>query len=269
MALTDLLLEDWGSHWRRIVSERDQQGGAFRDPAYWDRRARTFAASTGNRSDGFVDFLSPWLAPHKTLIDAGAGTGRHASPLADQVDWVTAVEPSAGMRELIPPRDNMTVIAAEWELADPAPADLVICCHVVYGVLEIESFVRKLESAGRERVFVLLRFGQMRTPADSLWGLMTGQPRRRQPQFGDFFNLLLGLGIEADVSVLRYPSQQRWASGDEFLAEYSSSLGDAWDETRARGWMAENLERQPDGSLTYGLIETTSGVAHWRPSSQS
>ena len=247
------------------MEAREEQAFKFRDPGFWDKRARSFAAATSGRKDGFLELLEPWLAPDRTLIDVGAAAGRYAAPLADRLDWVTAVEPSQGMRDLIPHRDNMTVIASDWELAETAPADLVICCHVLYGVADACRFVEKLESQGRERVFVQLRHGQLRTPSDPLWELMIGTPRARQPQFGDFFNLLEQMGIHADVAVLRYESFQVWADEQEFLDEYRTPLADAWDDGKARAWMDENLARQPDGSLVYGRGGSSSGVAHWQP----
>ncbi|GAC1617097.1 MAG: class I SAM-dependent methyltransferase [Candidatus Dormibacteraceae bacterium] len=253
------------AEWRRIAEARQAQATAFADPHYWDRRARSYAAATAGTSDGFVDFLEPWLDPARTLIDVGAGTGRHAAPLADRLDWVTAVEPSLGMRALIPHRDNMTVVAAGWEDADVQPADLVICCHVLYGVLDPPGFIARLEQAARLRVFVQLRFGQMRTASDPLWELMTGEPRAPMPDFGDLYRVLLELAIPADVTVLRYPTHQRWSSEAEFVEEHRPPLGKAWDPEKAATWIGLNLERQPDGGVAYGRGESVSGVAHWQP----
>lgn len=262
----DALLEtDWEGSWRRLVEARQAQAGVLRDPHYWDARARGFAAATSGRRDGFVELLEPWLAPHRTLIDVGAGAGRHAAPLADRLDWVTAVEPSQGMRDLIPHRDNMTIIAADWELAEPAPADLVICCHVLYGAADARAFIEKLEAAATERVFIQLRHGQLRTPSDPLWELMTGTPRARMPQFGDLWNLLEQMGIHSEVSVLEYEGYQAWDGEEDFLSEYRPPLEDRWDEEKAAAWMAANLVREADGRLVYGRGTSISGVAHWRP----
>ncbi|MDQ6691826.1 MAG: class I SAM-dependent methyltransferase, partial [Candidatus Dormibacteraeota bacterium] len=220
MATNDLLFEDWIAHWRRLVTERENQAGVYADPAYWDKRARGFAAATNQRRDGFIELLEPWLAAHRTALDVGAGAGRHAARLAERLDWVTAVEPSEGMRAEIPYRENMTIIASPWELADAAPADIVICCHVLYGVAEVETFLVKLDGAGRERVFVQMRVGQLRTPADPLWETLTGTARRRQPQFGDLYNVLVQLGYQPDVAILRYEAHQVWAGEGDFVDEY-------------------------------------------------
>jgi len=262
----DPLLEtDWAEHWKQLVVARQAQASAFHDPRYWDKRARSFAAATSGRKDGFLELLEPWLEPQRTLIDVGAGAGRYAAPLADRLDWVTAVEPSEGMRGLIPPKDNMTVIATDWELADPAPADLVICCHVLYGTADVPAFIAKLEAAATERVFIQLRYGQLRTPSDPLWELMTGTPRARMPQFGDLWNLLQQLGIQAEVAGLEYEGFQSWADRAEFEDEYRAPLADCWDEAKAEAWLAANVTREPDSRFVYGRRRSWSGVAHWRP----
>src|SRR5207302_5500895 len=112
---------------------------------------------------------------------------------------------------------NMTVIASDWVHAEAAPADLVICCHVLYGVVDGPGFIEKLEAAARRRVFIQLRHGQMLNPSDHLWELMKDTPRARQPEFGDLWNLLEQMGIHADVAVLRYQSFQSWADEADFV----------------------------------------------------
>ncbi len=262
----DPLLEtDWAEHWKQLVMARHTQAWAFHDPAFWDKRARGFAAATSGRKDGFPELLEPWLQAHRTLIDVGAGAGRYAAPLADRLDWVTAVEPSQGMRDLIPEKDNMTVIATDWEHAEPAPADLVICCHVLYGAAGAPAFIAKLEAAATERVFIELRYGQLHTASDPLWELMTGTPRARQPEFADLWNLLQQLGIQADVAVLEYEGFEAWKDVAAFVEEYRPSLADCWDDAKAEAWLAENVARDPDGKLVYRRGLRKSGVAHWRP----
>src|SRR5260370_15728737 len=119
---------DWGERCGAIVRQRT--GSDSPDPTYGDRRAPSYARITRDRKDDFLRVVEPYASARKTLIDAGAGAGRHAVALAERLEWVTAVEPSEGMRAQIPPRDNMTVIASTWQDAEVPSADLVICCHV-------------------------------------------------------------------------------------------------------------------------------------------
>src|SRR5581483_998346 len=209
---------DWVAHWRGLV-ERRQADAEVRNaaqPGYWDRRAPGFKRSLETRPDPFLEFLEPWLGPHKTLIDAGAGYGRHAVPFASRLEWVTAVEPSDGMRALLRATDNMTVIASSWEDAEPQRADLVICCHVLYGVAEAVPFIQKLEASARERVFVVLRDCQPPRAEEAVIAALGG-PRPRVPEFADLFLLLRQLGIRPEVHFMRYPSEVRYEDLDEVL----------------------------------------------------
>jgi ubiquinone/menaquinone biosynthesis C-methylase UbiE len=255
---------NWVESWRRIVDERATRAGTHPDPGYWDRRAPTFARSTQARADEFLKVIDPYLSPVKTLIDAGAGTGRHAVPLAERLEWVTAVEPSEGMRSMIPPRDNMTVVASTWEDAAVAPADLVICSHVLYGVADIEPFIRKLERCARERVFIMLRETEMPHPAAAIRKRLQGDVGPGMPRFSDLFMLLVQMGIAPDVKFLSYQSVTRYADLDEALIDARALVGDDWDEATGRAMLAELLVPEA-GELVFNGGTVLSGVAHWQP----
>ncbi len=257
---------DWIANWSRLVARHAEDSQAAPQPGYWDRRAKGFAFSIQGQDDPFLRFLQPWLSPRKTLIDVGAGVGRHVRPLVERLDWVTAVEPSEGMRSQLPDAPNLTVIASTWEDADPQPADLVICCHVVYGVAEIAPFVRKLEANARERVFVYMRDRQSNRPLDALWTEIA-PGRARMPQFGDLYNVLRQLGIAPDVTMLSYASHMRYAALDEAMTEAREGLGEHFDEVRVRRFLEARLKPGPDGALEWDGGSMVSGVAHWTPQS--
>ena len=256
------------------MDQRATLGGLFANPGYWDRRAASYARSTQTRSDDFLAVMEPYLGPHKTLIDAGAGTGRHAVPLSNRLEWVTAVEPSEGMRAMIEPKDNMTVIASTWEDAEVAPADLVICCHVLYGTAEPVPFIAKLDRSARERVFIMLRESELPHPAAAVrrqllagraqGALSTNETGPRVPRFSDLFMLLMQMGIAPDVSFLRYTSVSRYADMGEALADVMAMVGDALGEAQVRVALEAMLTREGD-ELVYNGGTVLSGVAHWQP----
>ncbi len=255
---------DWVEHWRSLVRTRAGAAGHQADPSYWDRRATSFARMTGTRADPFLDVVAPYVSPRKTLLDVGAGAGRHAVPLAERLEWVTAVEPSEGMRARIPHRENMTVIASTWEDAEAAPADLVICCHVMHGVDEPVPFVEKMERCARERVFIMLRESSMAHPGAVIRERLEGGPAPSAPRFSDLLLLLIQMGIAPDVDFLRYPMVHRYADMDEAVADAHSFIGLGWDESTGR-MMLEDLLRRDGAELVYDSGDTLSGVAHWQP----
>ena len=254
---------DWAEQWRSLVAERAAAAGGHGDPSYWDRRAPTFARSTQARSDKFLDVVAPYLSLRKTLIDVGAGSGRHAFPLAERLEWVTAVEPSEGMRSLIPQRDNMTVVASNWEDAAVAPADLVICCHVLYGIEDPVPFIAKMELSARERIFIMLRESPMVHLGAVVRERLLGE-EPRLPRFSDLFMLLMQMGIAPDVDFTSYPNPQRYAGMDEALADCEAMIGESWDGVKART-ILEDLLAPEGGELVFNGGVTLSGIAHWRP----
>jgi SAM-dependent methyltransferase len=255
---------DWVGQWSRIVTEREGASQGHSDPHYWDHRAPTFARSTAGRADQFLEVISPYASPRKTLIDVGAGAGRHAVPLAARLEWVTAVEPSEGMRALLPALPNMTVIASAWEDAEVAPADLVICSHVLYGIADVVPFIEKMERSALERVFIMLREGPVPHPANELRDRMAGGPLPRIPRFSDLFMVLIQLGVTPDVKFLSYPVVNRYASFEDAVADARPLFGDGWDESGALEQLKEMLVRDGD-ELVYDSGLSVSGIAHWPP----
>ena len=255
---------DWAARWRRLVEDRASLAHGHADPGYWDRRASSFARSTHTRADEFLKVLDPYLSPRKTLIDVGAGTGRHAAPLAERLEWVTAVEPSEGMRARIEPHDNLTLVASTWEDADVAPADLVICSHVLYGVADPVPFLQKMERSARERVFVMLRETPLPHPGAEVRRRLAGESGPRLPRFSDLFMLLVQMGAAPDVAFLRYPLVTRYAGMEEAVADARALAGDAWNEVEGPAILEEILVAR-DGELVFDGGVALSGVAHWQP----
>ena len=258
---------DWVKHWGEVVEARDKQAARHSDSGYWDRRANSYARSTQARVDDFLRVLEPYLSPRKTLIDVGAGTGRHSVPLAERLEWVTAVEPSEGMRSHIASRHNITVIASSWEDAEVAPADLVICSHVLYGIADPVPFVTKLERSARERVFVMLRESDLPHPAAEVRRRLGRDAGARLPRFSELFMLLVQMGIAPDVDFLRYPITTRYSDIEEAVADVRAVYGEGWVENAGRAVLAEILHRDGD-QLVYEGGTALSGVAHWQPTSK-
>lgn len=255
---------DWAARWRQVVEDRAALASGHADRGYWDRRAASFARSTHARVDEFLGVLEPYLTPRKTLIDVGAGTGRHTNPLAERLEWVTAVEPSEGMRSHIAARDNVTVVASTWEDADVAPADLVICSHVLYGVADPVPFIAKLERCARERVFVMMRESDLPHPAAEIRHRLRGETGPRLPRFSELFMLLLQQGIAPDVAFLRYPIVTRYTDMDEALTDCRALFGEGWDDAAGRAALEDILRRDGEQLVFDGGV-ALSGVAHWQP----
>jgi len=158
----------------------------------------------------------------------------------------------------------MTVIASSWEDAEVAPADLVICSHVLYGVADPVPFINKLERSARDHVFVMIRESDLPHPAAELRRRIAGDAGPRLPRFSELFMLLVQMGIAPDVAFLRYPASTRYADIDEALIDSRALFGQGWDEAAARAALEEILRRDGDDLVFDGGL-VLSGVAHWKP----
>jgi hypothetical protein len=168
------------------------------------------------------------------------------------------------MRSHIPQRDNITIVASTWEDAEVAPADLVICSHVMYGVAEPVPFVEKMQRSARESVFVMMRETDLPHPAAELRRRLVGESGPRLPRFSELFMLLVQMGVAPDVNYLRYPIVTRYADMEEALTDCRALFGDGWDESAAQAEL-QRLLRRENGELVFDGGLALSGVAHWQP----
>ena len=97
-----------------------------------------------------------WLLPHgaRDVVDLGAGTGKLTRVLLEQVDEVVAVEPSAGMREIlervVPRARSLAGSAESMPLADDS-VDAVLVAqawHWVDPVVAVPEVARVLRPGG-------------------------------------------------------------------------------------------------------------------------
>lgn len=249
---------DWEAHWRELVVARREEVGAPPAADWWAGRAASMARLGDPAEDRFLRFLEPWLEPGLTLIDVGAGAGRHAAPLAARLDWVTAVEPSQAMRELIPAAPNMTVIGSSWADAEPAPADLVISSHVLYPIEEPGPFLDKLAAKARRHVFIALRDGLSPHPADR------AVRRVREPRLGDLFLLLRQRGVLAQVALWEERRPMWFADLESAQADCRGRVGVRWDEAAGRRFLEAELVPDPSGEgLRFDGGPQPTGVVHW------
>jgi SAM-dependent methyltransferase len=252
---------DWVENWIALQAARIQQAGGLRRD-FWDRRAPGFAlGSPSKQPTAFMTILEPWIDPAKTLIDVGAGVGRLSACLADRLRWVKAVEPSEAMRARIPAKSNLTVIPSSWQTAETGQADLVICVHVLYSIMDPVPFIEKLEAAATERVFIVMRDTPHTHPAEQF----AAPGRVGPPRLRECFMLLRQIGIAPDLAMFTHPTRYYFASLEEAVEECRLSAGPSLDERAARALLADRLQPQPDGTKLYYGGAITSGVLHWSP----
>ncbi|PKB82464.1 MAG: hypothetical protein BZY88_04340 [SAR202 cluster bacterium Io17-Chloro-G9] len=220
--------------WKAMVETEHAQSDGMRATAppadHWRPYARQFEADPRRSGDELVDRLASQLDPSKTLIDVGAGGGRMALPLALRCRHVTAVEPSQSMADVLLQQtkehgiDNVSLVQARWEEAQVAPADIVLCAHVIYTVTKIDQFVRKLEAHGRELVIIVLYDAAPQSQTYPIWKHVHGVERLALPSLSELEEVLTELGISPEVDRLTPQPPRGFDSLEQAAAQLSSRL---------------------------------------------
>lgn len=211
-------------HWRQMIIAEHAQTDRIRGPRpsdHWTQYARNFKDDPHRSGDEMVDELRARILPADTLIDAGAGGGRLALPLALSCRWVYAVEPSPSMCDVLRETadehgiENVSIAQEGWVESSVEPADVVLSSHVVYVIQEIEPFVRKMESHARRLVLAVLFEAPPQAQMADLWRLVHGEERLRLPCLPEFLPVLGELGIEPTITELEPRLQGGFGTFDE------------------------------------------------------
>lgn len=270
------------SRWTKLVeakraeTERIRPGRGAVGPEFWNSRARRFAAvaGTGER-DPFFARVRRAAGARSTVLDVGAGPGRFSLALAPRVTEVVAVDSSSAMLGLLKRRArklglrNIRTVAAPWEEADVARADVAICSYVLPLVADVAPFLRKLDASCRRRAFLYLNAASVDLLFDPLWRHFHEQPRRPGPTYLDAVAVLAELGIKAEVEVVEVRTRSRYKNLNAAVRAYHDQLllpdGPA-ARRELRGllssWLVEDT-----GELRPPMRTTPSAIVSWTPRS--
>ncbi len=252
--------KDWNSEWMRLSDRHEVP----HDAAFWDRRARDFRGGDEDSPyvSGFMAYMC--LRPGESVLDVGCGSGALALPLARAGHDVVGLDFSAGMLQVLRRRAsegglrNVKTVQAGWEddwrAAGVGPADVVVASRSL-DVRDLRAALQKLDAFARRRVCITL-------PADGLFypqllaHAAVGRPTARRGDRPMAVNVLLQMGIEAEVRSLEHASASRYESREAALESLRRVVAPA-DENEMSA-----LERY----VAEHLVETTGagGRREWK-----
>jgi SAM-dependent methyltransferase len=150
-----------------------------------------------------------------TVLDVGAGGGAASLPLAGVAGQLVAVDESPAMVAAFLAAADAAGVAAEgvegrWpEVAGRvAPADVVVCHHVLYNVADLAPFADALTGHARRRVVAELTDRHPLAGLGPLWRRFHGLERPTGPGADEAMAALEALGLRV--------ARQDWESQDRF-----------------------------------------------------
>lgn len=264
--------------WRRRVERHHAQSRAVMDEAalsgdFWRSLAPSFRADPRRTDDEALNVISELAESCDSLLDVGGGAGRFAVALALAGKAATVVDPSESMLEQLREAadeggaDNVTAVPADWESAEAEPADAVLCSHVVYGVAEIEPFVRKLIAHARRRVIMLSFVDSPQASVAPLWEPVHGERRVNLPALPELMGVLWEMGVYPNIRMLTPTPPQTFESEEAAADELARRLfaGENSDaRARLEAAASDFLERTADGNLRIiGAKQSRQGAIWW------
>jgi SAM-dependent methyltransferase len=191
---------DWLKLWRELIIANPHTPDS--EPI---KRYKNHARKRQQRPDSLLDFILHSIDDNVTVLDIGAGNGRWTIPLAVKARTVTAVEPDKEILDILRENvktapGNIQIIQSSWEEASVQAHDIVICAHAMYSILDLASFVHKMEQHARQACYMAIRL----PPVDGVIGELTKTIYSRLYDSANAviaYNALYSLGIYTNVLV--------------------------------------------------------------------
>ncbi|MDA1188821.1 MAG: class I SAM-dependent methyltransferase [Chloroflexi bacterium] len=276
MSNSHTLASVWGErvrqHHAQSEAARDQMGKA-KEEDFWKPIANKFRADPRRTDDSLVNRLLREVQPDSTVLDVGGGAGRLALPLALKCEHVTVAEPSDSMLEQLRIAAgeanirNVKAHAASWENARVDPADFVLCAHVLYGVEDIETFVRKLDAHAKKSVLIVMFLDAPQSHHSHFWKAVHGEERITLPALKELMPILWELGFYPDLEMLERMSAPVYDDLDEALHDLRFRLyvAPSSDKDKRLRQAIDELLVSTDGGLTFkDATSRQLALASWR-----
>ncbi|MDQ6858778.1 MAG: class I SAM-dependent methyltransferase [Chloroflexota bacterium] len=244
------------TRWRALVRERLGELRAARTaaglaPELWHAdRAKRFARRAGiaGRDDPLLARLLAERAA--TYLDIGAGTGRHSVALARARRDVLAVEPSPGMRALLPAIPRLRAVAEAWPWADAPTVDVAFAANVLFLIEDPKPFLSGMTRHSATAAFLQLAVVNSDAATDPLWRMFHGSRLAPSPTYLDAVDVLRELGERPAVRIAVGPAASPWrtiAAAADDLAETVAVPDEPRARADLRAALASWLVRTPDG----------------------
>ena len=170
--------------------------------------AERFRSNPRREPEGLLRAFMDVVRPSDIVLDVGGGGGRFSLALALHCREVIDIDPSAGMHVVFDSVakeagiTNARYVEEDWLTAQGIEGDVSIVSHVTYFVQDIETFIRKLETATRRLVVIDVTATPNPNRGADVFKAMWGQEQALVPGYRELLPVLWQMGILPEVKVL-------------------------------------------------------------------
>jgi SAM-dependent methyltransferase len=264
--------------WAARVRANREQVDQFREATpgdFYAPIAGMFRADPRRHDEPALERLRALVQPDDVVLDIGAGGGRYALPLALECREVIAIDPSAGMRQVLTSGmaeyriHNIQVLDGRWP-ADSAglACDVALISHLGYDVEEIGPFLDAMEAVSRRLCVAVLLSQPPPTEADRFWPVVHGIERAALPSLPEFLSVLLARGRLFEVELVDR-SPQSYEAPEQALTWLRQQLWTAPGSDKDQRLVQAARERLEERNGRYALswAPVAVGVVTWSPHS--
>lgn len=232
---------DWNEAWKKSATSCDNKPVYSSCSDRWSdpERCRQFSRSVReNNWEGSRARISAMdISPDSRVLDIGAGPGTLAIPLAGMVRHVTAIEPSAAMRDCLNETirelgiKNISVVPKSWEDIDITtdlnpPYDVVVSSYSL-GFPDLREGLQKMHDVSSGYVYIFW-FADMisswQKNYGEIWEKLYEIPFKLAKKPNIIFNLLHQMGIYANVEIIKEDHVQHFACIEEAVQDQGMGL---------------------------------------------
>lgn len=261
----------WQERWRQQKLARFSNPGCTAAQKFWDNTKNVNNIYEKTRqSDGWRRRADALIAEMDIpagarVLDIGAGTGTMAVPLAARGCHVTALEPSAPMRDgLVAYQKDMgmpdlTIIPKRWEEVDTKafdqPFDRVIASYSLT-MVDIGHAVARMQDCcrGSVHLFWFLTSPSWTRIGRALWPDLHGTVFRDEPLADCLWQALYEMGIYAHLTIEPAKKPTVYSSVDLAVEEYRQRLNcsTAQQDDIIREYFKKHMKKTTEGYFLEG-----------------
>jgi len=233
-------MTNWAEVWKNLYEAGSRTKTVGECASLWDskERALEFLNMSRENPERIELVLSKLpITKNSRILDIGAGPGTLAILFADRAMEVTAVEPSAGMVEVMKDQaqekniSNLTVVQKRWEDVNPesdlaGPFDIIIASYSL-GMPDIDAAIDKMQAVSSGQIWLFWFAGT--TPWErhmaQLWPKIHNCPYHFGPKSDVLYNVLYQKGVYPHMTVHEMKYQKKYPTLDHAVSEMRRQIG--------------------------------------------